>query len=152
MKRILKIVVCFAVVLGIIGAAYAQFARTDDAIKYRQAVMFIIGQHMGRMAAVVKGKQAHNREDFAQNAALVETLSKLSWHAFLVKGSDTGDTKMKSEALNSQEKFQQAAQNMDTEVAKLVSAAKSGDFNSIKAQFGMVGKSCKNCHEQFRSR
>jgi cytochrome c556 len=152
MKGMTKVVVCFAVVAGIIGAAYAQFARTDDAIKYRQAVMFIIGQHMGRMAAVVKGKQPHNREDFAQNAALVETLSKLSWHAFLVKGSDKGDTKMKSEALNSQEKFKQAAQNMDTEVAKLVSAAKSGDFNSIKAQFGMVGKSCKNCHKQFRSR
>ncbi|MEE9192615.1 MAG: hypothetical protein V3U04_08400 [Candidatus Aerophobetes bacterium] len=56
MKGMWKIVVCFAVVAGIIGAAYAQFARTDDAIKYRQAAMFLIGQHMGRMAAVVKGK------------------------------------------------------------------------------------------------
>ncbi|MEE9529535.1 MAG: cytochrome c [Syntrophobacteria bacterium] len=152
MKGMWKTVVCFAIVAGIIGTAYAQFARTDDAIKYRQAVMFLIGQHMGRMAAVVKGKQPHNREDFAQNAALVETLSKLSWNAFLVAGSDKGDTKMKSEALNNQEKFKQAAQNMETEVAKLVSAAKSGDFNAIKAQFGAVGKSCKKCHEQFRSR
>ena len=152
MKGMWKIVVCFAIVAGIVGTAYAQFARTDDAIKYRQAVMFLIGQHMGRMAAVVKGKQPHNREDFAQNAALVETLAKLSWDAFLVAGSDKGDTKMKSEALNNQNKFKQAAQNTETEVAKLVSAAKSGDFNSIRAQFGAVGKSCKNCHEQFRSR
>jgi cytochrome c556 len=152
MKGMWKIVVCVAIVAGIIGAAYAHFARTDDAIKYRQAVMFIIGQHMGRMAAVVKGNEPYNREDFSQNAALVETLSKLSWDAFLVAGSDKGDTKMKAEALNNQEKFKQAAQNMETEVAKLVSAAKSGDFNAVKAQFGAVGKSCKNCHEQFRSR
>ena len=152
MKGIWQIVVCFAIVATIIGAAYAQFARTDDAIKYRQAVMFLIGQHVGRMAAVVKGKQPYNREDFLQNAALVETLSKLPWDAFLVPGSDKGDTKMRSEALRDQDKFRQSAQNMEIEVAKLVSAARSGDFNVIKAQFGAVGKSCKECHEQFRSR
>jgi cytochrome c556 len=152
MKGMGKIVVCFAIVVSTIGAAYAQFARTDDAIEYRQAVMFIIGQHVGRMATVVKGKQPYNREDFAQNAALVETLSKLSWDAFLVAGSDKGDTKMRSEALRNQDKFKQAMQNMETEVAKLVSAAKSGDFDVIQAQFGAVGKSCKECHRQFRSR
>ena len=152
MKGMWKTVVCFAIVAGIFGAAYAQFARTDDAIKYRQAVMFLIGQHMGRMAEVVKGKQPYNREDFVQNATLLETLSKLSWNAFVVAGSDKGDTKMKSEALNNQDKFKQAAQNMENEAAKLVSAAKNGDFNAIKTQFGAVGKSCKECHEQFRSR
>ena len=152
MKGMREIVVCFAIVVSTIGGAYAQFARTDDAIKYRQAVMFIIGQHMGRMAAVVKGKQPYNREDFAQNATLVETLSKLPWDAFLVAGSDKGDTKMRSEALRNQDKFKQATQNMETQVAKLVGAAKSGDFNVIQEQFGAVGRSCKECHEQFRSR
>jgi cytochrome c556 len=152
MKGMGKILVCFAIVVSTIGAAYAQFARPDDAIRYRQAVMFIIGEHVGRMAAVVKGKQPYNREHFAQNAALVETLSKLPLDAFLVAGSDKGDTKMRSEALRNQEKFKQATQNMETEVAKLVSAAKSGDFDVIQAQFGAVGKSCKECHRQFRSR
>ena len=152
MKGMRKIVVCFAIVVSTIGGAYAQFARTDDAIKYRQAVMFLIGQHVGRMAAVVKGKQPHNREDFVQNAALVETLSTLPWDAFLVEGSDQGDTKMRSEVLKNQDKFKQAAQNMEIEVAKLVSAARSGDLNVIAVQFGAVGKSCKECHEQFRSR
>ena len=152
MRGIWKIVVCLALVASITGIAYGQFARTDDAIKYRQAVMFLIGQHVGRMAAVVKGKQPHNREDFVQNAALVETLSRLPWDAFLVAGSDKGDTKMRSEVLENQDKFKQAAQNMEIEVAKLVSAARSGDFNVIQVQFGAVGKSCKECHEQFRSR
>lgn len=152
MKGMWKIVVCFVVVAGLLGAAQAQFARTDDAIKYRQAAMFLIGQHMGRMAAVVKGKQPYNREDFGQNAALIETLSELSWDAFLVAGSDKGETKMRSEALKNQDKFKEAAQNMEAEVAKLVSAANSGDLNAIKKQFGAVGRSCKNCHSQFRSR
>ena len=60
--------------------------------------------------------------------------------------------KMRSEVLENQDKFKQAAQNMEIEVAKLVSAARSGDFNVIQVQFGAVGKSCKECHEQFRSR
>jgi cytochrome c556 len=152
MKGIWKVIVGFAVVAGVVGAAYAQFARSDDAIKYRQAVMFVIGQHIGRMAAVVKGKQPYNREDFLRNAVLVEILSKLPWDAFLVAGSDMGQTKMKSEALKNKDKFKVAAQNTETEMARLVSASNSGDFNAIKAQFGAVGKSCKNCHVQFRSR
>jgi cytochrome c556 len=152
MKGIWKTIVCFAIVAGFIGSAYAQFARTDDAIKYRQSVMFLIGQHMGRMGAVVRGNQPYNREDFLRNAVLVETLSKLPWDSFLLAGSDKGQTQMKSEALENKGKFEVAAQNLETEMAKLVSAANSGDFNAIKAQFGAVGKSCKNCHSQFRSR
>ena len=152
MKRIWKTIGCFAIVTTIIGSAYAQFASTDDAIKYRQAVMFLIGQHMGRMAAVIKGNQPYDREGFLRNAVLMETLSKLPWDAFLMAGSDQGQTGMKSEALKNRDEFKAAGQKLETEVAKLVSAANSGDLKAIKAQFGAVGKSCKNCHDQFRSR
>lgn len=152
MKAIWKTIVCCAIVAGVIGSAYAQFARTDDAIKYRQAAMFLMGQHMGRMAAVVKGKQPYNQKAFLQDAVLIETLSKLSWDSFLLAGSDKGQTKMKSEVLENKGKFEAAALKLETEMAKLVSAANGSDFNAIKAQFGAVGKSCKNCHSQFRSR
>jgi cytochrome c556 len=152
MKAIWKTIACFTIVAGIFGSAYAQFGRTDDAIRYRQAVMFLLAQHVGRMAAVVQGKQPYNQEGFLGNAVLVETLSKLPWDAFLLAGSDKGQTKMKSEVLENKGKFEAAALNLETEMAKLVSAANSGDFDAIKAQFGAVGKSCKNCHSQFRSR
>ncbi len=64
-------------------------------------------------------------------------------------GSDKGATKMKSEALGDPAKFKEAAQRMESEAAKLASAAKSGDVNASKTQFGELGKSCKNCHDKF---
>jgi cytochrome c556 len=46
----------------------------------------------------------------------------------------------------------QAAQKVFSEAApKLFAAANAGDLNGVKANFGEVGKSCKNCHDTFRS-
>jgi cytochrome c556 len=41
---------------------------------------------------------------------------------------------------------------MQSEVAKLSAAAKSGDQNAIKTAFGGVGQSCKACHDDFRKK
>ena len=139
-----------AAVALIITAASAQFSKPEDAIKYRQAVMFLIGQHFSRLGMMVKDQQAYEREAFARNAALVETLSQLPWEAFFVAGSDEGQTTMKSDVLRNQSEFKEAAQQMETEVAKLVTTANADDFNAIKGQFGAVGKTCKNCHGEFR--
>lgn len=68
---------------------------------------------MGRMGAVVKGDQPYRREEFEQNAALVETLSKLPWEAFMMPGTDKGATKMKSEALKAPAEFKDRAQHME---------------------------------------
>ena len=36
--------------------AAAQFAKPEDAIKYRQSAMFLQAQHMGRIGAMVNGR------------------------------------------------------------------------------------------------
>mgnify|MGYP003513755348 CR=1 FL=1 len=36
--------------------AAAQFAKPEDAIKYRQSAMFLQAQHMGRIGAMVNGQ------------------------------------------------------------------------------------------------
>ena len=153
MRNMLRILICLALVVGAIGVAYAQFAKPEDAIKYRQAAMVLIGQHFGgRMGAVVKGKQPYDAEEFARNAALVETLAKLSWEAFLVPGSAEGKTRLKPETLRAPDKFKAAAAQSEAEITKLVGLAKGGDMKAIKGQFGAVGKSCKGCHQQFRAK
>ena len=153
MKTMVRFTVFVVVGVLLAGAAYAQFAKPEDAIKYRQASMYLIGQHFGgRMGAVVKDKQPYNAEEFARSAALVETLAKLAWEAFLVPGSAEGETKLKPEALQAPDKFKAAAAQMETAMAKLVGLAKGGDMKAIKVQFGEIGKSCKGCHEQFKAK
>ena len=152
MKKLLIISLCLVFAAIAINGAYAQFAKPEYAIKYRKSVMFLIAQHFGRMGAMVKEKIPYNKDAFTKNAMLVETLSHLPWEASMVPGTDKGDTTLNSSAFMQQAEFKEVAQTFETQTAKLVSAAQSGDFTGIKEQFGEVGKSCKACHTQFRTK
>jgi len=151
MKTLSKILLCIVLVVGILGVAYAQFSSAEKAIRYRKAVMVLIGQHFGLMGAVVKGKQPFDRDQFLDNAKLVATFCTLPWEAFMFPGSDKGDTRLKSAAFKDKDKFMAAAHDTQTQAAKLAEVAKGGDLKAIKSQFGMVGKTCGGCHKPFRS-
>jgi len=139
-------------VAAALSGAYAQFAKPEYAVKYRKSVMFLIAQHFGRMGAMVKEKVPYNQEVFAKNAMLVKTFSGLPWEASMMPGTDKGDTTLNSEVFMKPAKFKEVSQNFENQSTKLVSIAQSGDFSGIKAQFGEVGKSCKACHTQFRTK
>jgi len=151
MKKRMTWVLVLAVVGLSAGAAFGQFAKTEDAVKYRQSVMSVIGTHFTRMGAVVKGEAPYDRDAFEQNASLLATLTKLPWDAFMVAGSDK-DSKMKAEALAQKDKFMDLAKANRAEVAKLAAVAKGGDLNAVKAQFGETGKTCKACHDMYRNK
>lgn len=130
--------------------AYAQFAKPGDAIMYRKSVMFLIGQHFGRMGAMVKGIQPYAKEGFSKNAAVVGMLSTLPWEAFQTPATDHGPTEMKASALQEPSKFKADAAVFETQIKKLVSIADTGNFDAVKVQFWQVAKSCKQCHDAFR--
>lgn len=152
MKKSAKLLFITMVGLLVFGLAYGQFAKPENAIKYRQSVMAIFGHHMVQMGAVVSGKKPYEKQKFAHDASVMEMLSTLPWEAFMAPGSDKGKTKLKSSALREKDKFMAKAKTIETEVRKLVKVAGGDDFNAIKAQFGEVGKSCKSCHNDYRSR
>ncbi len=153
MKKMQKILVVAAILAAfgvLIGAASAQFARPEDAIKYRKSVMVIIAQHFGRLGAMVKGAEPFDQNRFANNAAIVSSMSKLPWEAFLVAGSDRGDTTMKSSVLKDSDQFKKMAASFQQETGQLDSVAEDGEVDAAKRQFGKVAKSCKECHSQSR--
>ena len=150
MKPIAKSIAVLVIFGIFMGAADAQFSKPEDAVKYRQSVMFVIAQHFGRLGAMVKSSQPYDQKTFSSNTAVIETLSWLPWEAFLVPGSDKGKTTMKSGVLKDPEGLKSLAQQFQLEVGKLSAAAKGNDFNAIKAQFGTVAQSCKNCHSKTR--
>jgi len=152
MKKSAKLLFFTIVGISFFGLAYAQFAKPEDAIEYRQSVMTIIGFHTGQMGAVVAGKKPYEKQEFSHNATVVEMLSTLPWEAFMAPGSDKGKTSLKSSAFKEKDKFLAKAKTFETEIRKLVKVAGGDDFNATKAQFGEVGKSCKSCHDDYRSR
>jgi len=152
MKRLSRsMLMAGAALLGALIAlpAAAQFAKPEDAIKYRKGALFVMGQHFGRVAAMANGKVPFDAKAVADNAEIATAMSKLPYVAF-IEGTDKGDTKAEPKIWTEMDKFKAAASKMQDEMAKLNVVAKGGNIDAIKAQVGETGKSCKACHDAYR--
>ena len=129
--------------------AQAQFAKPEDAIKYRKASFTVMAAHFGRLGAMANGRVPYDAKAAAENADVVATLSKLPWAAF-GEGTDKGDTRAKPEIWKEAAKYKEAADKMQAEIVKLYTAAKAGNIDALKAAFGPTAASCKACHDNFR--
>jgi len=129
--------------------AAAQFAKPEDAIKYRKAAFTVMATHFGRVAGMAQGKIPFDAKAAADNAEIATTMSNLPYVAFL-PGTDKGETRAEPKIWTETDKFNAAATKMQEEMAKLNVAAKSGDLDKIKAAVGDTGKSCKACHDNYR--
>mgnify|MGYP003610425033 CR=1 FL=1 len=148
MKKLTTLTIA-AATLVLAAPAMAQFAKPDDAIKYRQSALFVMQQNFGRVAAMAAGKVPFDAKLAAESADVATFMSKLPWAAF-VDGSDKGNTKAKPQIWTEKAKFNEYAEKMQGEMTKLDAAAKTGNLDSIKAAVGAVGGSCKACHDAFR--
>jgi len=129
--------------------AAAQFAKPEDAIKYRKAAFTVMAAHFGRVAAMANGRVPFDAKAAAENAEVASFMAKLPYAGF-VPGSDKGDTKAEAKIWTETDKFNAAARKMQDEMAKLNVAAKGGNLDAIKAAVGETGKSCKACHDNYR--
>lgn len=136
---------------GVLAAmpAAAQFAKPEDAIKYRKAALTVMANHFGRIGAMANGRVPFDAKVAAENAELVATMSRLPFDAF-GPGTDKGETRAKPEIWTETDKFKAGAAKLQEEAAKLNAAAKSGNLDAVKAAFGETGKACKACHDAYR--
>jgi cytochrome c556 len=148
-KILLSLLVIGATFVG--TTARAQFAKPEDAIKYRKAALTVLGAHTSRLGAMVQGRVPFDAKTAAENAEIVAEMARLPWAAF-VDGSDSGDTKAKAEIWKDNAKFKDYAGKLQTESVKLVAAAKSGNQDAFKSAFGATAGACKNCHDDFRAK
>ena len=129
--------------------AQAQFAKPEDAIKYRKASFTVMAAHFGRLGAMANGRAPYDAKAASDNADVVATLSKLPWAAF-GEGTDKGDTRAKPEIWKEAAKYKETADKMQAEIVKLNTAAKAGNIDALKVAFGPAAASCKACHDNFR--
>jgi len=150
MKKVVLLALCTAA--GFIAAvpAQAQFARAEDAIRYRQSAYVLMGNHITRIGAQLKA----DKPDLAaiqRSAAIIDFASQLPGEGF-IPGSETGGTpptRARPEVFKDP-RVKELGARMREEVVKLNAVAKGGDVAAIRAQVGAVGKSCKACHDDFR--
>ena len=147
MKRFASLAVAAACAAMSLPAA-AQFAKPEDAIKYRQSSLFVMSQHFGRLGAMANGRAPYDAAAAAANAEVVADMAKLPWAGFSA-GAEGG--KARPDIWKEDAKFKERQQKLVEETGKLVTAAKAGNLDALKAQFGPTAASCKACHDSFRA-
>lgn len=140
-----------AVAATFVLPASAQFAKAEDAIKYRKNALFVMQQNFGRVAGMAAGKIPFDAKVAAESAATAEFVARLPWAGF-GPGTDSGDTKAKPEIWAQKAKFDDYAHKMEAEMTKLAAAAKTGNLDSIKTAVNATGGTCKSCHDDFRAK
>ena len=152
MTRSFMPVLMVAAGLAVLAASLpvaAQFAKPEDAIRYRRAAFTVMSTHFGRVAAMASGKVPFDAKAVADNAEIATIMSKLPYAGF-VDGSDKGDTHAEPKIWAEMDKFRAAAAKMQDAMARLNVVAKTGDVDAIKAAVGETGKACKACHDVYR--
>jgi len=129
--------------------AAAQFAKPEDAIKYRKASFTVMAAHFGRVGAMANGRAPYDAKAAADNAEIAVAMSKLPWAAF-GEGTDKGETRAKPEIWKEQAKYKEGADKMQAEMVRLAAAAKTGNLDNLKAAFGPAAGTCKACHDAYR--
>lgn len=130
--------------------AFAADKAQEDAAEYRHSTFNMVGHHFGILGAMVKGKVDFDADTFTKNAEAVAALSQLAPTGFEVEGA-VGKSRTEAAAWENKEDFAEKMTAFQTASAALVEAAKSGDEGNAKAAFGGVGKSCKGCHQEYRT-
>ena len=143
--------------LGVLAAAAwaspaaAQFAKPEDAVKYRKGAFVVMAAHTGRMGAMAQGKVPFDAKLAAENAEVLANLSKLPWAAF-GDGTETADSKAKPEVWKDTAKFKEIADKFQSDAQKLVAATKTGKEDAFKAAFSATAGNCKSCHDDFKNK
>lgn len=149
----MKIFACIAAAaafLAMSAPASAQFAKPEDAIKYRQSALFVMGQHFGRVGAMANGRVPFDAKVAADNAEIVADMAKLPWAGFGPNTDKGGNTRAKPEIWAEQAKFKEGSDKLIAESAKLAAAAKTGNLDSLKTAFAATAGTCKACHDAYR--
>lgn len=148
----MKTLACIAAaasLLAMAAPASAQFAKPEDAIKYRQSALTVMGTHFGRVGAMANGRVPFDAKVASDNADIVASMARLPWAGF-VPDSDKGNTKAKPEIWTEQAKFKENSEKLVAESTKLAAAAKTGNLDALKTAFAATAGTCKACHDVFR--
>ena len=141
-----------ATLAAMAAPASAQFAKPEDAIKYRQSALSVLGTHFGRVGAMANGRVPFDAKVAADNAELVAGMAKLPWAGFAPGTDKGGNTRAKPEIWTEQAKFKENNDKLVAESAKLAAAAKTGNLDALKTAFAATADTCKACHDTFRNK
>jgi cytochrome c556 len=149
-----KALVCALAITSI--SAFSEPAKSlkhaKGATELRQSVFKLLGNNMGRLGAMAKGKIPFDA-DIAETSA--KRINQLSLMIADYTKTDTSGFKVQTEALDGiwkkPQQFSESIEKLTLASMKLQKIATTKDESAIKAAIGGVGKSCGGCHDVFKA-
>ena len=150
MKNLTKIAIA-AAAIAVATSALAQ-PKPEQYVKHRQSALSLMGWYFGSLGPVAKGEKPFNKEEATKATALVATLAKLPYDSFVAGTESIGNTQALPAVWSNNAKFKELATKLGTETDTLAKIAAAGDEAGFKKQFGVVGGTCKACHDDFKKK
>lgn len=116
----------------------------------RKAVFKQIMRTLEPMGMVARDRKDYDKQEFLTSAQELKQLATQPW-IYFTADSNYPPTRAKAEVWQKPAEFRQAQDKLRSTVDQLAKAAESGNLDIIRPAVNDVEKSCKACHEQFRS-
>jgi cytochrome c556 len=157
-KKSLKSLFVPAAVIAVIAASASAFAqqapKPENLIKWRQSAFQVVAWNSGRIKASLDGQ--YNKDEVQKAANVIAAVANSGLGSLFAPGTEQGkgwhDTTAKAEAFKDARHFGELGANFAREANALASVAGGGDVAAIKTQYGALTKTCKACHDDFKSK
>lgn len=152
MRAVTRTVVTAVLATAVALPGFAHIDQTEPLQSLRQSYFALVGMTFGPMGDMVKGKIDWDSERFAAWSEDLAAVSSFGVERGFAPGSEGGKTRAKTGIWENRDDFDAKLSDFRDAAAKLAEAARSGDADAMKAQFGETGKTCKACHDEYKSK
>jgi len=143
---------------GLIASALLLGACSDNAkdthpqqlVSKRQAIFKKMTKTLEPMGLVARERKDYSKGEFQAEALALQELSSQPWVLFAPDGNYP-PTRAKPSVWQLPTEFKKAQDSYIATVEQLVKVSASADRVAIRQAVNEVEKSCKSCHDQFRS-
>lgn len=154
LKKILMPTLAITLLAGSASVLAQQAPKPESLIKWRQSAFNLVGWNVGRIKASVEGQ--YNKDEVQRAANTIAAIANSGLGGLFAAGTEQGkgwhDTSAKPELFKDPKRFAELSASFGKEATELASVAGGGDVAAIKAQFGKLQRTCKSCHDDFKSK
>jgi cytochrome c556 len=142
-------------VLSVTSGVFAQQApKPETLIKTRQSAFQLVAFNSGRIKSSLDGQ--YNKDDVIKAANTIAAVANSGLGALFPAGTETGkgwhDTAAKPELFKDGKRFGELGASFGKEATLLATVAATGDVAAVKDQYGKLTRTCKACHDDFKSK
>ncbi|ELX13158.1 cytochrome c' [Janthinobacterium sp. HH01] len=154
LKKVLISTLAITLLAGSAGVLAQQAPKPENLIKWRQSAFQLVAWNTGRIKASVEGQ--YNKDEVQRAANTIAAIANSGLGGLFAAGTEQGkgwhDTSAKPELFKDAKHFAELNASFGKEATELAAVAGGGDVAAIKAQFGKLQRTCKSCHDDFKSK